>query len=66
MSYAISYPSESSLAVELTTETAKDAVKIAQKLADQGHVPTIETDGQRFTLEEFEIVAADRKSGEIN
>ena len=64
MPYAITYPSQNELAVELTTETAGDAATLARQLVQRGHAPTIERDGERFTIEELERIAAEDDSGE--
>ena len=54
MAYAITYSGNSVLEEKITTESAEDAVKIARRLAADGHALTIEKEGQALTLEELE------------
>ena len=64
MPYQITYPSQTAVSVALSTDTASDAVRLARGLVEQGHAPTIEKDGQQFTLEDLDRIVAKAKLGE--
>ena len=54
VAYRISYSASLPSAAALNASNAKRALEIARNIAGRGHVPTIEHDGQKFSLDEFE------------
>ena len=54
MGYSITYSASLPSAVALNASNAKRALEIARNIAGRGHVPTIEHEGQKYSLHEFE------------
>ena len=62
--YTITYATPLPSACALHATTAKDALEIAHDVAARGHTPTIEHDGQKFSLRELEIVVRGVRFGD--
>ena len=61
--YTISYSTPLPSAVALHAKTAARALKIAREIAGRGNAPTIEHDGQKFSLREFETIVGSVRFG---